>query len=76
MRPCVLRIDPDRLAILRDRLVQLTLSVQSMSQIVAGHRKLGLEPDRLPEFGDGFRRLAVAPKGQTQTVVRGRVVRL
>ena len=48
----VVGLEPDRLAVFGDRLVQLPLVGQGDAEVVVGLGVVGLEPDRLAEFGD------------------------
>ena len=47
-------LEPDRLAVCGDRLVQLPLARQGDAEVGVGLGVVGLEPDRLAVFGDGL----------------------
>ncbi len=56
-------LEPDRLAELGDRLLQLPLLPQGVAEVVVGERVVGLEPDRRAEFGDRVIQLPLGFQG-------------
>ena len=48
----VVGLEPDRLAVFGDGLVELALVSQGVAEVVVGLGVVGLEPDRLAVFGD------------------------
>ncbi len=58
----VVGLEPDRLAVFGDGLVELALVLQGVAEVVVGHGEVGLEPDRLAVFGDGLVELALVAR--------------
>ena len=59
----VVGFEPDRLAVLGDRLIQLTLILQGGAEVVVGHSVIGLEPDGLAVLGDRLIQLTLVVQG-------------
>ena len=72
----VVGLEPDRLAVLGDRLGRLPLGVQGEAEVVVGLAVVGLEPDRLAVFGDGLVPAPLSVQGVAEVVVGHGVVGL
>ena len=72
----VVGLEPDRLAVLGDRLVQLPLAARACAEIDVGRGVVGLEPDRLAVLGDGLVQLPLAHQGDAEVGVGRGVVGL
>ena len=59
----VVGLEPDRLAVFGDRLVELALVAQGVAEVEVGLGVVGLEPDRLAVFGDRLVELALVVQG-------------
>ena len=62
-------LEPDRFAVLGDRLVELPLVAQGDAEVGVGVGEVGLEPDRLAARRDRRARLAVLQQFETEVDV-------
>ena len=62
-------LEPDRLAVFGDGLVELPLVAQGVAEVVVGLGEVGLEPDRLAAFGDGLVELPLVIQGDAEVGV-------
>ena len=65
----VVGLEPDRLAVFGDGLVELPLGLQGDAEVVVGLGVVGLEPDRLAVFGDGLVELPLGLQGDAEVDV-------
>ena len=65
----VVGLEPDRLAVFGDGLVELPLALQGVAEVVVGLGVVGLEPDRLAVFGDRLVELPLARQGDAEVGV-------
>ena len=57
-------LEPDRLAVFGDGLVELALAFQGAAEVGVGFGEVGLEPDRRAEFGDRLVELPLVVAGR------------
>ena len=72
----VVGLEPDRLAVLGDGLVQLPLTSQGGAEVEVGRAVVGPQPDRLAVLGDGLVQLPLAHQGDAEVGVGVGVVGL
>src|SRR5690606_16281314 len=69
-----LRIEPDGLAVLGDRLRDLPFELEGVAEVRAERRALRIELDRLAQLRDRTREIALREEGRAEIGARARVV--